>query len=94
MEPNGFHRKLTAILSADLSGYNRLMQGDEAATVKTLESYKQIISDNLKQHPGWLVDILGDNLLAESVSVVVRCSARWQRRRLQGSSRAQGERCR
>jgi hypothetical protein len=41
MEPKAFHRKLTAILSADVAGYSRLMQDDEAATVLTLESYKQ-----------------------------------------------------
>ena len=34
MEKKGFHRKLTAILSADVAGYSRLMQDDEAATVK------------------------------------------------------------
>ena len=45
MEQKGFHRKLTAILSADVAGYSRLMQDDEAATVKTLESYNQIISE-------------------------------------------------
>ena len=39
MEPKGFHRKLTAILSADVAGYSRLMQDDESATVKALESY-------------------------------------------------------
>ena len=50
MEPKGFHRKLTAILSADVAGYSRLMQDDEAATVKVFESCKHIISDLLK-HP-------------------------------------------
>ena len=45
MDPKGIHRKLTAILSADVAGYSRLMQGDVAATVKTLESYNQIISE-------------------------------------------------
>jgi hypothetical protein len=29
MEPKGFHRKLAAILSADVAGYSRLMQDDE-----------------------------------------------------------------
>jgi adenylate cyclase len=45
MEPKGFHRKLVAILSADVAGYSRLMQDDEAATVETPESYNQIISE-------------------------------------------------
>ena len=38
MDPKAFHRKLAAILSADVAGYSRLMQDDKAATVTTLES--------------------------------------------------------
>jgi adenylate cyclase len=81
MEPKGFHRKLTAILSADVAGYSRLMQDDEAATVKTLEAYKQIISDLVKQHRGRVVDSPGDNLLAEFASVVdaVQCAVATQK---------------
>ena len=76
MEPKGYHRKLTAILSADVAGYSRLMQEDEAATVKTLEAYKKIISDLVTQHRGRVVDSPGDNLLAEFASVVdaVQCA--------------------
>ncbi len=36
MEKEGFKRKLNTIFSADVAGYNRLMDVDEAATVKTL----------------------------------------------------------
>ena len=81
MEQKGFHRKLTAILSADVAGYSRLMQDDEAATVKTLEAYKQIISDLVKQHRGRVVDSPGDNLLAEFASVVdaVQCAVATQK---------------
>jgi adenylate cyclase len=81
MEPKGFHRKLTAILSADVAGYSRLMQDDEAATVKTLESYKQIISDLVEQHRGRVVDSPGDNLLAGFASVVdaVQCAVAVQK---------------
>ena len=81
MEPKGFHRKLAAILSADVAGYSRLMQDDEAATVKTLEAYKQIISDLVKQHRGRVVDSPGDNLLAEFASVVdaVQCAVAVQK---------------
>ena len=56
MEQKTFHRKLTAIFSAGVAGYSRLMEDDEAATVKTLEAYKQIISDLVKQHRGRVVD--------------------------------------
>ena len=70
MEPKGFHRKLTAILSADVAGYSRLMQDDESATVETLESYKQAFFDLIKQNRGRVVDSPDDNLLAEFASVV------------------------
>jgi adenylate cyclase len=81
MEPKGFRRKLTAILSADVAGYSRLMQDNEATTVKTLESYKQIISDLITQHRGRVVDSPGDNLLAEFASVVdaVQCAVASQK---------------
>jgi hypothetical protein len=38
-----FKRKLTAVFSADVAGHSRLMGEDEAATVKTLELYKQLM---------------------------------------------------
>jgi len=81
MEPKGFHRKLTSILSADVAGYSRLMQDDEAATVKTLEQYKQVMSELIRQHRGRVIDSPGDNLLAEFTSVVdaVQCSVATQK---------------
>ena len=42
MAEQSFKRKLTAILSADVAGYSRLMGSDEAATVKILETYRVI----------------------------------------------------
>jgi adenylate cyclase len=70
MATEGFRRKLAAILSADVAGYSRLMGEDEAATVRTLETYKRIVSDLIQQHRGRVVDATGDNLLAEFASVV------------------------
>jgi adenylate cyclase len=43
MTQEGFKRKLTAILSADVAGYSRLMGENETATVKTLAAYREII---------------------------------------------------
>ena len=40
MTTDTFKRKLTAILSADVVAYSRLMCDDEAARVKTLETHK------------------------------------------------------
>ena len=39
MVQEGFKRKLTAILSADVEGYSRLMGEDEDATIRTLTAY-------------------------------------------------------
>lgn len=73
-------RKLSAILSADVKGYSRLMGQDELATVRTLTTYRELMATLIKQHRGRVVDSPGDNLLAEFVSVVdaVECSVKIQ----------------
>jgi adenylate cyclase len=51
------------------------MAEDEAATVSTLETYREVMSTLIKQHRGRVVDSPGDNILAEFASVVdaVQC---------------------
>jgi adenylate cyclase len=73
-------RKLTAILSADVKGYSRLMGEDEETTIRTLTAYRQIMATLIAQHRGRVVDSPGDNLLAEFASVVdaVRCAVEIQ----------------
>jgi TolB-like protein len=80
MTTETFKRKLTAILSADVEGYSRLMGEDEEATVRTLTSYREIMSTLISQHRGRVVDSPGDNLLAEFASVTdaVRCAVEIQ----------------
>src|SRR5512138_25895 len=63
-------RKLTAILSADVKGYSRLMGEDEEWTVRTLDTFKGVMKTLIPQHRGRVVDAPGDNLLAEFSSVV------------------------
>ena len=70
MEPTGLKRKLTAILSADVEGYSRLMAEDEAATIRTLTAYREVMTTVIQQHGGRVVDSPGDNLLAEFASAV------------------------
>jgi TolB-like protein/class 3 adenylate cyclase len=70
MAQEGLKRKLTAVLSADAVGYSRLMAEDEAATVKTIATYRGIMSSLIEQHRGRVVDSPGDNVLAEFSSVV------------------------
>ncbi len=69
-------RKLTAILSADVEGYSRLMGEDEEATIRTLTFYRQQMTLTIQGHRGRIVDSPGDNLLAEFGSVVdaVQCA--------------------
>ena len=76
MSAESFKRKLTAILSADVKGYSRLMGEDEAETVKTLTTYRKIMGELIQQHRGRVIDSPGDNILAEFASVVdaVQCS--------------------
>jgi adenylate cyclase len=79
--PREVKRKLTAILSADVKGYSRLMGEDEAGTIRTLNAYKEVIADLVQQHHGRVVDAPGDNVLAEFSSVVdaVECAVEIQK---------------
>jgi adenylate cyclase len=81
MTQEGFKRKLTAILSADVAGYSRLMDDNEEATVLTLTAYRSAMSDLVQQFRGRVVDATGDNLMAEFTSVVdaVNCAVEIQR---------------
>ena len=80
MTTQGVKRKLTAILSADVKGYSRLMGEDEEWTVHTLNTYKDMMRGLIQQHRGRVVDAPGDSVLAEFASVVdaVQCSVEIQ----------------
>jgi adenylate cyclase len=81
MTQEGFKRKLAAILSADVKDYSRLMEDDEAETVRTLNTYRTAISDLIQKYRGRVVDATGDNIMAEFTSVVdaVNCAVEIQR---------------
>ncbi len=63
-------RRLAAIFSADVRDYSRLMRDDETATIRTLNTYRELMTTLVQQHHGRVVDSPGDNLLAEFASVV------------------------
>jgi len=69
-------RKLTAILSADVKGYSRLMGEDEEGTLRTLNAYRKVMDTLIAQHRGRVVGSAGDSVLAEFASVVgaVQCA--------------------
>jgi len=76
----GFKRRLTAILSADAVEYSRLMGDDEEATIRTITEYRKIITEQVKQNDGRVVDSPGDNVFAEFASVVdaLKCAVQTQ----------------
>jgi len=65
MSPQEFERKLTAILSADVAGYSRLMGENDDATVRTLTGHREMMSSIITKYQRRVIDSPGDNLLAE-----------------------------
>ena len=76
-------RRLAAILAADVAGYSRLMERDEAGTLEALKSRRRnILAPLLTEHHGRIVKLMGDGVLVEFGSAVnaVQCAADLQRR--------------
>jgi adenylate cyclase len=73
-------RRLSAIVSADVHGFSRLMGDDEPTTVRTIKAHQELIADRVLAYRGRVVDFSGDSLLAEFPSVVdaVECAAALQ----------------
>lgn len=65
MAENKMQRKLTAILSADVKGYSKLMGYDDESTVNTITAYREIVSHLVDKHQGRVVDAPGDNILVD-----------------------------
>jgi adenylate cyclase len=64
-------RRLAAILSADVVGYSRLIERDEAGTLAVLRDRQAgIIDPLLRQHRGRIVKMMGDGVIAEFASPV------------------------
>src|SRR5262245_3620262 len=64
-------RRLAAIVAADVAGYSRLMEQDEAGTLAALKQRRRdILNPLLARHRGRIVKLMGDGVLAEFGSVV------------------------
>src|SRR5262249_50908938 len=75
-------RRLSAILAADVVGYSRLMERDEADTFERLRVHRQeLFEPAIERHHGRIFKLMGDGLLAEFGSVVdaVACAVALQR---------------
>src|SRR5215468_8836861 len=70
-------RRLAAILAADVVGYSRLMEQDEAGTLVALAERRKAVLDPLfAKYRGRVVRLMGDGTLAEFASAVdaVQCA--------------------
>src|ERR1041384_4484306 len=73
-------RRLTTVLCADVHGYSRLMEADEAGTMAALRRHRTAISGLVERHDGRIVNTWGDAVIAEFASVVeaVQCAVEIQ----------------
>jgi adenylate cyclase len=75
-------RRLAAILAADVVGYSRLMEANEADTLARLKSTREnLIDPKIAAHKGRIVKLMGDGALIVFSSVVdaVGCAVEIQR---------------
>lgn len=75
-------RRLSAIFAADIVGYSRLMEANEAATLASIKRIrKQVFNPLLAEHKGRVVKLMGDGIIVEFASVVdaVSCAVAFQK---------------
>ena len=73
-------RRLTTVLCADVHGYSRLMEADEAGTMAMLRRHRTAMAGLVERHDGRIVNTWGDAVIAEFASVVeaVQCAVEVQ----------------
>jgi adenylate cyclase len=73
MAEERIQRRLAAILAADVVGFSRLMEQDEADTMQTLKSRrKELLEPLAAKHRGRIFKVAGDGVLLEFASAVNR----------------------
>jgi class 3 adenylate cyclase/TolB-like protein len=75
-------RRLSAILAADVVGFSRLMEGDEAGTFERLRALRtELFEPEISRYHGRIFKLTGDGLFTEFASVVdaVECAVELQR---------------
>jgi TolB-like protein len=74
-------RRLAAILAADVVGFSRLMEADEAGTLTALKARrKDVLEPLVAKHAGRVFKVTGDGVLVEFASAVnaVQCAVELQ----------------
>ncbi len=83
MESHNVDRRLAAILAADVVGYSRLMEVDEAGTLARLKTVRlEVIDPAITKCKGRMIKTTGDGMLVEfqSVTEALRCAVDFQER--------------
>ena len=63
-EPLSETRKLSAIMITDIHGYSRMMQIDEAETIKLLEEHNNLLFPIIESNGGTVIKTVGDAILS------------------------------
>ena len=83
MEERSVERRLAAVLAADVVGYSRLMEIDEAGTLARLKTVRlELIDPAIAKCKGRIINTTGDGMLVEfqSVTEALRCAVDFQQR--------------
>ena len=77
MEVKAVERRLAAILAADMVGYSRLMEADEAGTLARLRTHRlELIDPAIAKNKGRIIKTTGDGMLVEFQSVTEAVAVR------------------
>jgi TolB-like protein/class 3 adenylate cyclase len=93
--PARAERRLAAILAADVVGYSRLVEADEAGTLTAIRELRaQAIDPLLAEHKGRIVKLTGDGAICEFASAVdaAACAVAVQRAVAAGQGNTPAER--
>ena len=83
MDISSVERRLAAVLAADVVGYSRLMEVDEAGTLARLKTVRlELIDPAIAKCKGRIIKTTGDGMLVEfqSVTEALRCAVDFQER--------------
>lgn len=72
--------RLAAIMYTDIVGFSRMMERDEAGTLKLLNFHNQLVMDICKKHNGSIIKTFGDAFLVDFKSTVnaLQCAMKIQ----------------
>jgi class 3 adenylate cyclase len=82
MDAVATERRLAAISGADIVGYSRLIETDEAGTLASIRRLRaEVIAPLLATHHGGFVKLMGDGAIVDSAWWSMRSPARWRCRK-------------